>query len=100
MLLAVIVGTAIILGAAFSFYVIRDISTGIASIVTPMQALGEGDLGAEVPHQGEKTEMGMMADALQVFKDALIAKKAADEAAAMDARSQDRAWPPGRQHHP
>ena len=87
-LLAVIVGTAIILGAAFSFYVIRDISTGIASIVTPMQALGEGNLGAEVPHQGEKTEMGMMADALQVFKDALIAKKAADEAAAMDAQAK------------
>jgi methyl-accepting chemotaxis protein len=88
MILAVIVGTAIILGAAFSFYVIRDISTGIASIVTPMQALGEGNLGAEVPHQGEKTEMGMMADALQVFKDALIAKKAADEAAAIDAEAK------------
>ena len=87
-LLAVIVGTAIVLGAAFSFYVIRDISTGIASIVTPMQALGEGNLGAEVPHQGEKTEMGMMADALQVFKDALIAKKAADEAAAIDAEAK------------
>ena len=53
-----------------------------------MQALGEGHLGAEVPHQGEKTEMGMMADALQVFKDALIAKKAADEAAAMDAQAK------------
>jgi methyl-accepting chemotaxis protein len=88
MILAVIVGTAIILGAAFSFYVIRDISTGIASIVTPMQALGEGNLGAEVPHQGEKTEMGMMADALQVFKDALIAKKATDEAAAIDAEAK------------
>jgi methyl-accepting chemotaxis protein len=88
MILAVIVGTATILGAAFSFYVIRDISTGIASIVRPMQALGEGDLGAEVPHQDEKTEIGMMANALQVFKDALIAKKAADEAAAIDAEAK------------
>ncbi|WP_436430870.1 hypothetical protein, partial [Enterococcus faecium] len=33
----------------------------------------------------EKTEIGTMADTLQVFKDALIAKKAADEAAALDA---------------
>src|ERR1700723_1835354 len=88
MILAVIVGAATILGAAFSFYVIRDISTGIASIVEPMQALGEGNLGAEVPHQGEKTEIGMMANALQVFKDALIAKKAADEAAAIDAEAK------------
>ena len=47
-----------------------------------MQALGNGDLSAEVPHQGEKTEIGAMADTLQVFKEALIAKKAADEAAA------------------
>ena len=47
-----------------------------------MQALGKGDLSADVPHQGEKTEIGAMADTLQVFKQALIAKKAADEAAA------------------
>ena len=50
-----------------------------------MQALGAGDLAAEVPHQGEKTEIGLMANALQLFKDALIAKKASDEAAALDA---------------
>jgi methyl-accepting chemotaxis protein len=87
-ILAAIVGTATILGAAVSFYVIRDISTGIASIVKPMQALGEGNLTAEVPHQGEKTEIGMMADALQVFKNALVAKKAADEAAAHDAEAK------------
>src|ERR1700722_5139457 len=87
-ILAVIVGAATILGATFSFFVIRDISKGIASIVGPMQALGEGNLGAEVPHQGEKTEIGMMANALQVFKDALIAKKAADEAAAIDAEAK------------
>ena len=53
-----------------------------------MQALGAGDLTAKVPHQGEKTEIGTMADALQVFKEALIAKKAADEAAAVDAEAK------------
>jgi methyl-accepting chemotaxis protein len=87
-ILAVIVGTATLLGAVFGFYVIRDISAGIASIVKPMQALGEGNLAAEVPHRGEKTEIGTMADALQVFKDALIAKKAADDAAAHDAEAK------------
>jgi methyl-accepting chemotaxis protein len=88
MWLAVIVGLAILSGAAVSFYVIRDISAGIASIVEPMQALGQGDLTAEVPHQGEKTEIGQMADALQIFKEALIAKRAADEAAAKDAEAK------------
>ena len=54
----------------------------------PMRALGQGDLSAVVPHRGESTEIGQMADTLQVFKDALIAKKAADEAAAADAEAK------------
>ena len=85
---AFILGIAVIAGIAVSLYMVRDISNGIASIVKPMQALGQGDLSAEVPHRGEKTEMGAMADALQVFKEALIAKKAADEAAAADAQAK------------
>jgi methyl-accepting chemotaxis protein len=88
MTLAVILGTAIILGVAVAFYLVRDVSRGIASIVQPMQALGNGDLTAQVPHQGETTEIGAMADTLQVFKQALIAKKAADEAAALDAEAK------------
>ena len=88
MMLAIIIGIAIISGIAISFYLVRDISGGIASIVTPMQALGHGDLTAKVPHQGEKTEIGAMADVLQVFKEALIAKKASDEAAAVDAEAK------------
>jgi methyl-accepting chemotaxis protein len=88
MLLALITGAAVIIGIGVSFYLVRDVSTGISSIVTPMQALGKGDLSANVPHQGEKTEIGAMADVLQVFKQALIAKKAADEAAALDAEAK------------
>jgi methyl-accepting chemotaxis protein len=88
MMLAVILGAAIIAGIAVSYYLVRDVSNGIASIVTPMQALGKGDLSADVPHQGEKTEIGAMADTLQVFKQALIDKKAADEAAAADAEAK------------
>jgi methyl-accepting chemotaxis protein len=83
--LAAILGTAIVVGIAVGTYLVRDVSRGIASIVAPMQALGSGDLTAQVPHRGETTEIGAMADTLQVFKEALIAKKAADEAAALDA---------------
>ncbi|WP_315834421.1 methyl-accepting chemotaxis protein [Bradyrhizobium prioriisuperbiae] len=79
---------SIVFGIAIGFYLIRDVSRGIASIVTPMRALGTGDLTAEVPHQGEATEIGQMADTLQVFKDALIAKRAADAAAAADAEAK------------
>ena len=69
-------------------YLVRDLSNGIAAIVKPMQALGSGNLSAEVARRGEKTEIGAMADALQVFKDALIAKKIADEAADRDAEAK------------
>jgi methyl-accepting chemotaxis protein len=88
MIMALILGFAVIAGVAVSYFLVRDVSNGIASIVKPMQALGEGDLSADVPHRGEKTEMGAMADALQIFKEALIAKKAADEAAAHDAEAK------------
>ncbi|KIZ34569.1 methyl-accepting chemotaxis protein, partial [Rhodopseudomonas palustris] len=88
MLLAITLGLAITVGAALAIYLVRDVSRGIASIVKPMQALGDGDLSAEVPHQGEKTEIGQMADTLQVFKQALIDKKNADAAAMLDAEEK------------
>ncbi|MBT2810856.1 methyl-accepting chemotaxis protein, partial [Staphylococcus coagulans] len=72
----IVVSVLIAIGAAY--YLVRDVSSGIASIIHPMQALGQGELSAEVPHRGERTEIGSMADALQIFKEALIAKKAAD----------------------
>ena len=77
-----------LVGIVAAIYLIRDVSRGIASIIAPMRALGQGDLSAVVPHRGENTEIGQMADTLQVFKDALIAKKAADEAAAADAEAK------------
>jgi methyl-accepting chemotaxis protein len=87
-MLAIVVISAVTIGIVVSFLVIRDISSGISSIVQPMQAFVNDDLSAEVPHQGETTEIGAMADALQVFKAALVAKKAADEAAAQDAEAK------------
>ncbi|OAF11213.1 methyl-accepting chemotaxis protein [Bradyrhizobium neotropicale] len=87
-LVAIILGAAVLSGIGVGFYLVHDVSSGINSIVEPMQALGKGDLTAEVPHRGEKTEIGAMADVLQVFKEALIAKKAADEAAAHDAEAK------------
>lgn len=88
MLVSLILGAAVVIGIGVSFYLVRDVSRGISSITEPMQALGKGDLTAEVPHRGEKTEIGAMADVLQVFKEALIAKRAADEAAAADAEAK------------
>ncbi len=84
-LLATILGASATLGIFLGIYLVRDVSHSIASIVKPMQMLGAGDLTAIVPHLGLKTEIGSMADSLQVFKEALIAKKATDAAAAIEA---------------
>ncbi|MGY8662764.1 methyl-accepting chemotaxis protein [Bradyrhizobium sp. UFLA05-109] len=86
-LLGIIV-TSVLIAIAAAYFLVQDVSRGIASIVRPMQALGNGELSAEVPHRGARTEIGSMADALQIFKEALIAKKAADEAAARDAEAK------------
>jgi len=68
----------------------RSISGGIASVTRPMGLLAQGDLSAAIPFRGQKTELGTIADAVQVFKDALIAKREADEAAALEADAKTR----------
>jgi methyl-accepting chemotaxis protein len=87
MLVVVILGVSIVLGIGLAVYLVRDVSSGIASIIKPMQILGSGDLTAEVPHRGENNEIGAMADSLE-FKQALIAKKAADEVSAVEATAK------------
>ena len=88
LLLSIILAASAVIGIGVGIYLVKDVSAGIASIVKPMQALGAGDLTAVVPHQGMKTEIGSMGDALQVFKQALIDKKVADEAAMVDAEAK------------
>jgi methyl-accepting chemotaxis protein len=87
-IVVVLIGLSALIGLGVGFYLVRDVSSGIASIVEPMQSLSAGDLTAHVPHQGEKTEIGAMADTLQLFKQALIDKRAADEAATADAEAK------------
>jgi methyl-accepting chemotaxis protein len=88
MTVIVIIAATAVIGIGVGIYLVKDVSSGIASIVQPMQALSAGDLTAHVAHQGEKTEIGAMADTLQVFKQALIDKRAADEAASADAEAK------------
>ncbi|NPU10944.1 methyl-accepting chemotaxis protein [Bradyrhizobium sp. 83012] len=84
-LMSAVIVLAVLAGIGVGSWFIRDISRCIASIIRPMQALGEGNLTTEIPYRGQKTEVGMMADALEVFKTALIAKKRADDIASKEA---------------
>jgi len=75
---------AMLASVVVALLIIRTISKGINSLTAPMGKLADGDLSVAIPMRGEKTELGAIADAVQVFKNAMIAKKAADEAAAAE----------------
>jgi methyl-accepting chemotaxis protein len=79
---------AIAFGLWAAIMVIHNITSGIASINTPMQQLAAGDLAVGIPSLPERTELGQMANTLRVFKKNLIARKASSAAAALDARAK------------
>lgn len=70
---------AVVLSVLSAFMIIRGVSRGIDSVVQPMQALAAGDLSVTIPHQNVRTEIGRIADAVQVFKDGLNRMKALED---------------------
>ena len=75
-------------------------------VITPLGALTDvvGNLAAgrhevEIPASERADEIGSMATSLQVFKEALIVKKAADEAAAGEADAKIQRGQRVRQDH-
>jgi methyl-accepting chemotaxis protein len=63
----------------------RRVITPLANLTNVVGDLAAGRHEVVIPTFGRADEIGAMAGSLQVFKDALIAKKAADEAAAVEA---------------
>jgi methyl-accepting chemotaxis protein len=82
------VSALIMLGIAFGLG--RSISRPIGRLVENMRALASGDLSLAIEGTSRRDEIGAMAGSVQVFKDAMIAKKQADEAAARDADARMR----------
>ncbi|GJE40853.1 methyl-accepting chemotaxis protein [Methylobacterium soli] len=76
-------GAAMLLALVLAAIIIRGISGGIDSVVRPMTALAGGDLAVTVPHQGVKTEIGRIADAVAVFKDGLVRMRRLEEETAL-----------------
>ena len=83
-----IAGTALLLGVAMALLMVRSISRGIAAVATPMRAMAAGDLAVTVPHAGERTEIGSIADALERFRTGLLE---ADQLRAEAARATEAA---------
>ncbi len=74
---AVVLG--FLLSGVLAFLIVRGITHGIASVVRPMQALAAGDHTVAIPHRGARTEIGTLADGVQVFKDSLIRMRRLEE---------------------
>ncbi|WP_411903984.1 methyl-accepting chemotaxis protein [Methylorubrum thiocyanatum] len=73
---------AILLAIALATLIVVGVTRGIRSVVEPMKRIASGDLTVEIPHRGARTEIGMIADAVQVFKDGLIRMRSMEEEAA------------------
>ena len=68
--------------------VMRQVIRPLTRLTGATLRLADRDLDVAIPDGHRGDEIGTMANALQIFKDALIAKKLADEAAARDAEAQ------------
>jgi methyl-accepting chemotaxis protein len=87
-LVATMIALSLWCSLAGGWAIIRSISKGIASVIAPMRALAAGDLAASVPSYDERTEIGMIAAVVQVFKEALVEKERTDQEAAQEGRSK------------
>jgi methyl-accepting chemotaxis protein len=72
-------------GGALAMMLRRRVVTPLGRIADVIGALAAGQHEVEVPATGRNDEIGQVAGSLQHFKDSLLAKKAADEAAAVEA---------------
>lgn len=85
-LMVAMAGASFVLALAAGLFLVRDIAKGINSILTPMGQLTDGDLSAPIPQLNPATELGKIAGALQIFKNALIANRSANEDADVQTR--------------
>jgi len=70
--------TAVLLSLAVGWWLARIIARPVRDMTEAMNKLAGGDDTIEVPAIGRKDELGRMAAAVQIFKDAAIKKKKKD----------------------
>ncbi len=82
--------------------ILNKVSAPLAAMTTAMRRLAGGDNAIEIPAAGRQDELGEMAGAVAVFRDAAIAKLKAD-AEVIEAKTRaerERVWPPARPRSP
>ncbi|PTD16680.1 methyl-accepting chemotaxis protein [Sphingomonas fennica] len=74
---------------SLNWFLSRSISRPVVALTQRMRTLAEGDTGSAIPGLDRRDEVGEMAAALGVFRDAAVAKAAAEaEKAQADAEQQ------------
>jgi methyl-accepting chemotaxis protein len=72
--LAACIGLAVLIAASLGMALTRSIARPVNELTEAMRKLAQGDFTVEVPAQGRGDELGSMAEAVSVFKDAGIEK--------------------------
>jgi methyl-accepting chemotaxis protein len=80
----VLCGCVLMVGCAFAWWSISSVRP-LLSLTVKMRGLVAGDLSVVIPQASADDEVSEITRAVGTFKDALIAKKASDEAAMLDA---------------
>ena len=75
---------------AFAWPLAQGLVRPMHAMTGAMKSLAEGDTSTAVPARERSDEVGAMAKAVELFKEALIAKKQADEAAALEVAAKTR----------
>ncbi|MBT5677263.1 MAG: HAMP domain-containing protein [Rhodospirillaceae bacterium] len=79
LLLTVITIILLVVTSGMVFFIVTGITRPITGMTGAMQRLAEGDHESEIPAQNQRDEIGIMASAVQVFKENAIAVKRQEE---------------------
>jgi methyl-accepting chemotaxis protein len=82
-----IAGSAVLCGL-IGWALVHTVSRPVVSMTEAMRRLAAGDLASAIPGTGRRDEIGRMADAVQVFRESMVAAEqlTAQKAAAREAR--------------
>ena len=80
---------SVLLAVLLGWVITRAIAGPVSAMTTIMGRLAKGELHLDVPHAGRKDEIGRMADAVQTFKDAGLAKQRLEAEAVEERRKSE-----------
>jgi len=80
---------SVLLAVLLGWVITRAIAHPVSAMTAVMGRLAQGELDLPVPHTGRQDEVGRMADAVQTFKDAALAKQRLEAEAVEERRKTE-----------